>query len=104
MLAGDLDKRFPEDTSVRFSYLPTLGALFALAHGDRSKAIETLQAAHTYEFGLTGIAFIAGSFGGLQPAWVRGQAYMKGRQDTEAAVEFQSSWITLASFWQTPSV
>jgi serine/threonine protein kinase len=88
-LADDLNKRFPEDTSVQFSYLPTLRALFALAHGDHARAIETLQVAHTYEFGLTGIAFFFGSFGGLQPTWVRGQAYMKGRQETEAAVEFQ---------------
>jgi tetratricopeptide (TPR) repeat protein len=87
-LADDLKKRFPEDTSVQYSYLPTLGALFALAHGDHAKAIETLQVAHTYEFGMTGIAFF-GFFGGLQPAYERGQAYLQGRQETEAAVEFQ---------------
>jgi TolA-binding protein len=29
-LTNDLEKRFPEDTSVRFSYLPTLRALIAL--------------------------------------------------------------------------
>ena len=87
-LADDLNKRFPEDTSVQFSYVPTLGALFVLAHGDHAKALETLQAAHTYEYGMTGIAFF-GQFGGLQPAYVRGQAYLKGQQETEAAVEFQ---------------
>jgi tetratricopeptide (TPR) repeat protein len=87
-LAGDLKKRFPEDTSVQFSYLPTLGALFALAHGGQAKALETLQVAHTYEFASTGIAFF-GHFGGLHPAYVRGQAYMKAQRDSEAAVEFQ---------------
>jgi hypothetical protein len=87
-LADDLKKRFPEDTSVQFSYLPTLGALFALAHGDHAKALETLQVAHTYEYGMTGIAFF-GYFGGLQPAYVRAQAYMEGSRETEAAVEFQ---------------
>jgi hypothetical protein len=87
-LAGDLRKRFPEDTSVQFSYLPTLDALFALAHGDHAKALETLQVAHTYEFGLSGIAFF-GRFGGLHPTYVRGQAYMKAQRETEAAVEFQ---------------
>jgi eukaryotic-like serine/threonine-protein kinase len=30
-LATDLEKRFPEDTSVRFSYLPTLQAVLALS-------------------------------------------------------------------------
>jgi len=48
-----------------------------------------LQVAHTYEFGLTGIAFFSASFGGLHPAWVRGQAYRNGRQETDAAAEFQ---------------
>ncbi len=87
-LADDLNKRFPEDTSVQFSYLPTLGALFALAHGDHAKALETLQVTHTYEYGMMGLAFF-GYFGGLQPAYVRGQAYMKAQRETEAAVEFQ---------------
>ena len=32
-LADDLEKRFPEDTSVRFSYVPTLRALLALNGG-----------------------------------------------------------------------
>jgi hypothetical protein len=87
-LAEDLKKRFPEDTSVQFSYLPTLAALFALAHGDHAKAIETLQVAKTYEFGQTGLAYFS-FFGGLHPAYVRGQAYLKGKRETEAAVEFQ---------------
>ncbi len=87
-LADDLNKRFPEDTSVQFSYLPTLRALVSLAHGDQAKALETLQVVHTYEYGMTGIAFF-GNFGGLQPAYVRGQAYMKGQRESEAAVEFQ---------------
>jgi eukaryotic-like serine/threonine-protein kinase len=87
-LASDLKKRFPEDTSVQFSYLPTLGALFALSHGEHARALETLQVAHTYEFSQTGLAFF-GYFGGLHPAYVRGQAYMKAQRDSEAAVEFQ---------------
>ena len=41
-LADDLEKRFPEDTSVRFSYLPALRALLALNRGEPSKAIELL--------------------------------------------------------------
>ena len=48
-LAKDLERRFPEDTSVRFNYLPTLRALFALNHGEPSKAIELLQVAVPHE-------------------------------------------------------
>ena len=50
-LANDLEKRFPEDTSVRFSYLPALRALLALNHGEPAKAIELLQIAVPYELG-----------------------------------------------------
>ena len=33
----DLEKRYPEDTSVQFSYLPALRALLALNRGDARK-------------------------------------------------------------------
>ena len=49
-LADDLEKRFPEDTSVRFNYLPTLRALVALNRSEPSKAIEVLERA-PYELG-----------------------------------------------------
>ena len=44
-LANDLERRFPEDTAVRFNYLPALRALLALNHGEPSKALELLQTA-----------------------------------------------------------
>ncbi len=44
-LASDLEKRFPEDTCVRFNYLPALRALLALKPGEPLKAIEQLQIA-----------------------------------------------------------
>jgi hypothetical protein len=44
-LADDLHKKFPEDTVVRFNYLPTLHGQLALSRKDASKAIEVLQAA-----------------------------------------------------------
>ena len=87
-LADELKKRFPEDTPVQFSYLPTLGGLFALTQGDHARALETLQVAHTYQFGQTGLAFFS-FFGGLHPAYVRGLAYMRAQRETEATAEFQ---------------
>jgi DNA-binding winged helix-turn-helix (wHTH) protein/predicted Zn-dependent protease len=87
-LAHEIDTRFPEDTCVRFSYLPTLRALFALAHGDSSKAIDLLQLALPYDMALTGTAFF-GYFGGLYPAFVRGEAYSAANRGAEAATEFQ---------------
>jgi eukaryotic-like serine/threonine-protein kinase len=87
-LADDLEKRFPEDTSVRFTYLPTLHALFALSRGQSANAIELLQAAVPYELAVPGIKFFAG-FGGLYPVYVRGEAFLAAHQGAEAAAEFQ---------------
>ncbi len=87
-LAGDLEKRFPEDTPVQFEYLPTLHALFAIAHRAPLDAVERLQKAAPYDFALPGTAFFA-KFGGLYPAYVRGQAYLAAGRGQEAAGEFQ---------------
>ena len=79
-LTDDLSKRLPEDTTVRFTYMPTLRALLALKHGEPAKAVELLQTAIPYEVGL---------LGNLYPAYVRGEAYLAARQGREAAAEFQ---------------
>src|ERR1017187_9112334 len=42
VLADDLEKRFPENTVVRFSYLPVIPARIALNQRDAHKAINTL--------------------------------------------------------------
>jgi tRNA A-37 threonylcarbamoyl transferase component Bud32/tetratricopeptide (TPR) repeat protein len=87
-LAADLEKRFPEDTPVQFEYLPTLDALSALAHRTPSGAVERLQRAVPYDFALPGTAFFA-MFGGLYPAYIRGEAYLAAEHGQEAAAEFQ---------------
>ena len=87
-LANDLAKRFPEDTSVRFSYLPALHALLALNHGEPSKAIELLQIAVPYDLGAPRSSF-HGFFGTLYPVYVRGEAYLAAHQGAQAAAEFQ---------------
>jgi eukaryotic-like serine/threonine-protein kinase len=87
-LAEDLAKRFPEDTPVQFEYLPTLRALFALYDKAPLDAIERLQTALPYDLAMPGTAFFA-KFGGLYPAYVRGQAYLQAGRGREAAAEFQ---------------
>ena len=87
-LAEDLAKRFPEDTPVQFEYLPTLRALFALYDKIPLDAIERLQTALPYDLAMPGTAFFA-KFGGLYPAYVRGQAYLQAGRGREAAAEFQ---------------
>ena len=87
-LADDLDKQFPEDTSVRFSYLPALRALFSLNGRDPAAAIQVLQASSRFDLAKTGIGF-NGYFGALYPIYVRGVAYIAAQQPTAAAAEFQ---------------
>jgi len=87
-IADDLEKRFPEDTSVRFTYLPTLRALSELARGRPQNAIDTLQSAVPYELSVPGISF-RGFFGALYPVYVRGEARLAAHQGAEAAAEFQ---------------
>jgi DNA-binding winged helix-turn-helix (wHTH) protein len=87
-LAEDLERRFPEDTSVRFSYLPALRGRLALNHGGLAKAIELLQAAAPYELGTPRSAF-HGFFGALYPVYVRGEARLAAHQGIEAAADFQ---------------
>jgi tetratricopeptide (TPR) repeat protein len=87
-LANDLERQFPEDTSIRFSYLPTLHARFALNHGDSSKAIELLQVAIPHELGAPRSSIHA-LFGALYPAYVRGEAYLAENRGAEAVAEFQ---------------
>ena len=87
-LANDLETRFPEDTSLRFSYLPTLRGVLALNRGQPSKSVELLQVAVPYELGLHR-STIHGFFGALYPIYVRGEAQLAAHHGAEAAVEFQ---------------
>jgi tetratricopeptide (TPR) repeat protein len=91
-IAEDLDRRYPEDTSVRFAYVPALRALSALNANDPSRALDVLRPAATYEFAQPGICFYGaggGSFGAMYPTYLRGEAYLALHQGDEAAAEFQ---------------
>jgi DNA-binding winged helix-turn-helix (wHTH) protein/Tfp pilus assembly protein PilF len=83
-LADDLERRFPEDTVVRFSYLPVLKARIALHEGNPAKAIELLQSAGPYELGASRLLF-----GALYPIYMRGEAHLAAHQGAEAAIQFQ---------------
>jgi eukaryotic-like serine/threonine-protein kinase len=87
-LANELERRFPEDSEVRFVYMPVLRALLALDHHEPSKAVELLQIAVPYELGAP-MSSTFGFFGALYPVYVRGEAHLAAREGTEAAVEFQ---------------
>ncbi len=80
-LADDLLRRFPEDTIVRFNYLPSLRALIELDRRSPTNALRELETTRSYELGQAPPA--------LWPVYVRGQAYLAAHQGAEAAVEFQ---------------
>ncbi|MEO8737533.1 MAG: hypothetical protein ABI380_13455 [Edaphobacter sp.] len=87
-LTDDLKKRFPEDTSVEFNYLPSLDGLISIAHGQPLESIELLQTAVPYELGMQR-STIHGIYGPLYPIYVRGEAYLAAREGANAVTEFQ---------------
>jgi hypothetical protein len=87
-LAADLERRFPEDTEVRFTYVPAIRAQLALNHHEPARAIELLKAAAPYDLG-TPLSAAPAFFGPLYTVYVRGLAYLAAHQGAEAAAEFQ---------------
>ena len=87
-LAGELERAYPEDTSVRFSYLPVIHAILALNRGDPDRAIAALEPATPYELGSPRCAVVL-YFGSLYPILLRGEAYLAAHKGQEAAREFQ---------------
>jgi serine/threonine protein kinase/tetratricopeptide (TPR) repeat protein len=85
-LAADLAKRFPEDTTVQFVYLPTLRGQLSLNQGAPAEALELLQAAVPYELGVPSTSNFAND---LYAIYVRGEAFLAARNWREAATQFQ---------------
>ena len=88
-LADDLEKRFPEDTFAKFTYVPVLRALSALERGKPADSVERLQIALPYELAVNGLNFNHYYLGGLHSAYVRGEALLAAHRYAEAAAEFQ---------------
>ena len=87
-LANEMEKQFPEDSSARFNYLPTIRAVLALNRSEPEHGVELLQIAAPHELGVPPSA-VSGLFGALYPVYVRGQAYLAVNKPAEAAAEFQ---------------
>jgi eukaryotic-like serine/threonine-protein kinase len=86
-LADDLAKRFPEDTIVRYNYLPAIRAQLALNRIDAKRAIEILQVSMPYELGIASGSSNFSTY--LYPVYVRGMAYLVAQNGAGAASEFQ---------------
>ncbi len=86
-LSDDLAKSFPEDTIVRFNYVPTLRARLSIGRSKPRQALDSLQVAAPYELGLPAVGFY--NWPNLYPVYVRWEAYLAAHQGREAAAEFQ---------------
>jgi len=87
-LADDLARRFPEDTDVRFRYVPAVRALVDVNEGRASRALDTLQLSMPYEVAPPRSS-MHGFFGALYPVYVRGLALLAVHRGADAAAEFQ---------------
>jgi eukaryotic-like serine/threonine-protein kinase len=88
-LAGDLDKRFPQDTITQSNYVPAIRAAATLRNGgtaaNAGQAIKVLAAAAPYELGAPTQPL---NFA-LYPVYVRGLAYLAAHQGSAAVTEFE---------------
>jgi serine/threonine protein kinase/tetratricopeptide (TPR) repeat protein len=90
-IQADMETRYPDYTSVQFSYLPVLRALEALNRDDPAKALDMTQSAAPYELAVPGTAYYSGAYlGALYPVYVRGLAYSRMGRHREATTEFQT--------------
>jgi hypothetical protein len=78
-------KRNPKNTLVNEIYLPLIRAELEIQRGNRSQAIQMLEAVARYE----SVTFFYGNYLG-------GQAYLGERNGVAAASEFKRYWITRA--------
>ena len=76
-LADDINVRRPEDTLAQNVDIPLIKALVELKRGDNAKAMDLLDSVAVYAHASSGVLY------------VRGMTYLKNRQGTEAAQEFQ---------------
>jgi DNA-binding winged helix-turn-helix (wHTH) protein/tetratricopeptide (TPR) repeat protein len=83
-LAADLDKRFPEDTLVKFEFVPAIRALVALESKEPRQAVQDLEGCAPYE-----LSPPRQLLGALYPVYVRGLAYLANGRGADAAKEFE---------------
>jgi len=79
-LADEHERRFPEDTAVKFNYLPVVRARLALNQHQPARAVELL--AVSYELG-TPPSGAENHFGTMYPVYVRGEALLAAERGAE---------------------
>jgi len=83
-IANNLAHGYPEDTLLHAVSVPLIRCTVELERGDTNRAIELLKSAERYELGFGYVYYPP-----LFPTYMRGQAYLKARDGSRAAAEFQ---------------
>src|SRR5438477_6518019 len=78
-LIDELTKGFPLDTLLNANSLPIIRAQNELNKGTAAQAIQMLESTRKYEV-----------FGDFWPQYLRGQAWLKQKDGTQAAIEFKT--------------
>jgi serine/threonine protein kinase/tetratricopeptide (TPR) repeat protein len=95
-ISDQLSRNFPEDTLVKFNYLPTIRAQIAVSLHDPAQAIELLKTTSTLELGVPGDAEFLPA---LYPVYVRGNAYLAAGKGNDAAAEFEKILTSRGLVW-----
>jgi len=85
-LLDEVAKRFPMNTAINRYWVPTAQASLVLRR-DEAQAIELLRVTVPYELAYPDPTLQTGVL--LYPAYVRGEAYLRGGRGKEAGAEFQ---------------
>ncbi len=80
MMIDEMNRLYPSDTTIHGVYIPIAQAALELRRGNWDEAIRLLEPTRRYE---------SGRQWEFLPLYVRGLAYLRGRQGGEAAEEFQ---------------
>ncbi len=83
-IANNLSHGYPEDTLLHAVSVPLIRCAVELERGDTNRAIELLKSAERYELGFGYVYYPP-----LFPTYMRGQTYLKARDGSRAAAEFQ---------------
>jgi eukaryotic-like serine/threonine-protein kinase len=82
-MVEQLEKTASTNTMLKFYCLPTIDAAIEISKSNPSQAVRDLEAVMPYELGGTL------TLSNLDPAWVRGLAYLAAHNGTAAAAEFE---------------
>ncbi len=84
-LAGDLARLYPENTSMRFHYLPMIRCAVATQKGNAAKPLDATEIDERYDLGSPSWM----NYVKLYTVYLRAQAYLAARQPVPAAAAFQ---------------